>query len=175
MKDMASELTNLTAQNFAPDGDNTRLLRDAFGRFATGITVISTKTDDGVIGMTANSFSSLSLDPALVMWSPGINSSRFKHFSHAKHFAIHVLSDQQKDICEAFAKNGYAFRDIEHGLNTHGVPLIESCIARFECSHVATHPAGDHVIVIGQVNNAQVRTGRPLVFSSGNYGVIEEL
>ena len=95
--------------------------------------------------------------------------------SHAKHFAIHVLSDQQKDICEAFAKNGYAFRDIEHGLNTHGVPLIESCIARFECSHVATHPAGDHVIVIGQVNNAQVRTGRPLVFSSGNYGVIEEL
>jgi flavin reductase (DIM6/NTAB) family NADH-FMN oxidoreductase RutF len=175
MKDMASEMTNLTAQNFAPDGDNTRLLRDAFGRFATGITVISTKTDDGVIGMTANSFSSLSLDPALVMWSPGINSSRFKYFSHAKHFAIHVLSDKQKDICEAFAKNGYAFRDIEHGLNTHGVPLIESCIARFECSHVATHPAGDHVIVIGQVNNAQVRTGRPLVFSSGNYGVIEEL
>ena len=64
MKDMASKMTDQTAQNFAPDGDNTRLLRDAFGRFATGITVISTKTDDGVIGMTANSFSSLSLDPA---------------------------------------------------------------------------------------------------------------
>ena len=173
MKDMASEMTNQTAQNFAPDGDNTRLLRDAFGRFATGITVISTKTDDGVIGMTANSFSSLSLAPALVMWSPGINSSRFKHFSHAKHFAIHVLSDQQKDICEAFAKNGYAFGDIQHNLNDHGVPLIDKCLARFECRHVATHPAGDHVIVVGQVNNAQLSVDKPLAFFSGKYGTVK--
>jgi flavin reductase (DIM6/NTAB) family NADH-FMN oxidoreductase RutF len=95
MKDMED---NIGPQHFSPNSDNTRMLRDAFGRFATGVTVISTKTDDGLIGMTANSFSSLSLDPALVMWAPALNSNRFKYFAAAPHFAIHILSDQQKDI-----------------------------------------------------------------------------
>jgi flavin reductase (DIM6/NTAB) family NADH-FMN oxidoreductase RutF len=169
MKDMA----NTSPLQFRPNADNTRLLRDAFGKFATGVTIITAKTADGVIGMTANSFSSLSLDPALVMWSPAINSSRFKFFADAPHFAIHILTDQQKDICEAFAKNGHAFNEIHHTLNAHGVPLIDNCLARFECSHVATHPAGDHVIVIGQANDVTFQNGTPLAFYAGKYGTIE--
>ena len=86
MKDMAYNQAQGDAQQFSPDGENTRMLRDAFGRFATGVTVISTKTEDGLIGMTANSFSSLSLDPALVMWSPAINWSMNKVFASSASF-----------------------------------------------------------------------------------------
>jgi flavin reductase (DIM6/NTAB) family NADH-FMN oxidoreductase RutF len=171
MKDMVTQ--NAGGQNFSPDASNTRDLRTAFSRFATGVTIVSTKTKDGLIGMTANSFSSLSLDPALVMWSPAVNSSRFKYFAKAPHFAIHVLSDQQKDICEGFAKNGHAFSDFEHRLNEQGVPLIDNCLARFECSHSATHPAGDHVIVVGKVNDVTFQDGNPLAFYGGKYGTIE--
>lgn len=172
MNDMAN--TPNTTQQFSPSADNTRMLRDAFGQFATGVTVISTTTPEGgLIGMTANSFSSLSLDPALVMWSPATSSNRFKYFSHAAHFAIHVLSDQQKDICEAFARNGHAFSDVDHSLNAHGIPLIDNCLARFECSHVATHPAGDHVIVVGQAHDVTFKSGTPLAFYAGKYGTIQ--
>lgn len=167
MKDMAYQQNG--ACQFEPSAENTRQLRNAFGQFATGVTVISAKTEEGVIGMTANSFSSLSLDPALVMWSPAVQSKRFKFFSKASHFAIHVLSDLQKDICAAFAQNGFAFNEVEHTLNSHGVPLIPNCLARFECSHVATHPAGDHVIVVGQANKVEVRSGNPLTFYGGEY------
>ena len=136
MKDMA----NTSPQQFRPNADNTRLLRDAFGKFATGVTIITAKTADG---------------------------------ADAPHFAIHILTDQQKDICEAFAKNGHAFNEIHHTLNAHGVPLIDNCLARFECSHVATHPAGDHVIVIGQANDVTFQNGTPLAFYAGKYGTIE--
>jgi flavin reductase (DIM6/NTAB) family NADH-FMN oxidoreductase RutF len=166
-------MSDTSPKQFRPNADNTRLLRGAFGKFATGVTIVTAKTEDGVIGMTANSFSSLSLDPALVMWSPAISSSRFKYFENTPHFAIHLLSDQQKDICEAFAKNGHAFNEIHHSLNAHGVPLIDNCLARFECSHVATHPAGDHVIVVGQVNDVTFQDGNPLAFYAGKYGTIE--
>ena len=172
MKDMTNDLEN-GVQHFSPTADTTRLLRHAFGRFATGVTIVTAKTEDGVIGMTANSFSSLSLEPALVMWSPAIESSRFKYFATTPHFAIHILSDQQKDICEAFAKNGHAFNEIHHSLNAHGVPLIDNCLARFECSHVATHPAGDHVIVVGQAEDVTFQDGKPLAFYAGKYGTIE--
>lgn len=172
MKDMASDMTS-GIQHFSPTGENSRLLRDAFGRFATGVTVVTAKTTDGVIGMTANSFSSLSLEPALVMWAPAINSERFKYFEATPNFAIHILSDQQKNICEAFARNGRAFNKIDHRLNAHGVPLVDNCLARFECTHMATHSAGDHKIVIGQVNNVTFQNGKPLAFYAGEYGTIQ--
>ncbi|MEY8096565.1 flavin reductase family protein [Falsihalocynthiibacter sp. S25ZX9] len=161
------------SRQFTPDSDNARQLRDAFGRFSTGVTVVTVASEDGPIGMTANSFSSLSLDPALVLWSPAIGSRRYKYFANAEYFAIHILSDEDKHICEGFAKNGHAFDALEHRTNSHGVPLIESCLARFECRHVATHPGGDHVIVVGQVENVELRDGNPLTFYGGKYGKIQ--
>jgi flavin reductase (DIM6/NTAB) family NADH-FMN oxidoreductase RutF len=158
---------------FTPSADNSRLLRDAFGRFATGVTVVTATSDEGLVGITVNSFSSLSLDPAMVLWSPAKNSNRFKFFAEPKHYAIHVLSVDQKDVCEGFAKSAWSFDGLDYKLNAHGVPLIEGCLARFECAHVATHDAGDHAIVVGQVEHAEMRDGEPLAFFSGRYGRID--
>lgn len=157
---------------FAPNSENTRQLRDAFGRFSTGVTVITTVSDEGIVGITANSFSSLSLDPALVLWSPAKSSKRFKFFAQPKYFAIHVLGAENKNICERFAKHDWSFDGIDHDLNTHGVPLIRNCLARFECRHVDTYPGGDHVIVVGEVENVEMREGKPLAFYAGKYSGI---
>jgi flavin reductase (DIM6/NTAB) family NADH-FMN oxidoreductase RutF len=158
---------------FAPTPDNTRLLRDAFGRFATGVTVVTATTDDGPVGITANSFSSLSLEPALVLWSPAIGSKRFDDFANARHFAIHILADDQASVCEGFVRNKRAFDGLDMTLNDHGVPLINNCLARLECKHVATHPGGDHVIVVGEVTYAQFNDGNPLGFFGGKFGVFQ--
>lgn len=161
------------SRQFTPDADSTRQLREAFGRFATGVTVVTVASEDGPVGITANSFSSLSLDPALVLWSPSMGSRRFGYFERAAHFAIHILSDEDKYLCEGFAKNAHAFDTLTYRKNVHGVPLIENCLARFECRHVATHPGGDHVIVVGQVENVELRDGNPLTFFAGKYGKIQ--
>ena len=158
---------------FAPTPDNTRLLRDAFGRFATGVTVVTATTDDGPVGITANSFSSLSLEPALVLWSPAIGSKRFDDFANARHFAIHILADDQASVCEGFVRNKRAFEGLDMTLNDHGVPLINNCLALLECQHVATHPGGDHVIVVGEVTYAQFNDGNPLGFFGGKFGVFQ--
>ena len=158
---------------FTPTSDNTRLLRDAFGRFATGVTVVTAATDDGPVGITANSFSSLSLEPALVLWSPAKNSKRFDDFANARHFAIHILAEDQAAVCEGFARNKRAFDGLDMARNDHGVPLINDCLARFECTHVATHPGGDHVIVVGEVTYAQFNDGNPLGFFGGKFGVFQ--
>lgn len=154
---------------FVPDADNARLLRDAFGRFATGVTLITTGTDEGPMGMVANSFSSLSMDPALVMWAPARSSRRFPHFESAQHFAIHILADDQADLCNGFIKNPHAFDGFDMRVDANGVPLVENCLARFECTHFATHDGGDHVIVVGQVTKAEMKNGEPLAFFAGGY------
>jgi len=158
---------------FTPTADNTRLLRDAFGRFATGVTVVTADTDDGPVGITANSFSSLSLEPALVLWSPAKSSKRFNDFASARHFAIHILADDQAAICEGFARDKRAFDGLDLTTNDHGVPLINNCLARLECTHVATHPGGDYVIVVGEVTCALFNDGNPLGFFGGKFGVFQ--
>lgn len=158
------------AMAFRPDTENTRVLRNAFGRFATGVTVVTTQTEDGPVGITANSFSSLSLDPALVLWSPAKGSRRFPYFEQADHFAIHVLAADQGDICNGFAKSAFAFDDLDATVSAQGVPLIENCLARFECARAAIYPGGDHAIVVGQVIEAEMRDGDPLAFYAGQFG-----
>lgn len=158
------------ATAFRPDADNTRILRNAFGRFATGITVVTTNSDDGPVGITANSFSSLSLDPALVLWSPDKGSRRFPYFKEADHFAIHILAADQGEICEAFAKSAFAYQEHYGHLNEYNVPLIENCLARFECARLAAYPGGDHMIMVGQVIEAEMRDGDALAFYAGKYG-----
>ena len=156
---------------FTPSADNTRLLRDAFGRFATGVTVITTASAQGPVGITANSFSSLSLEPALVLWSPAKGSRRFDDFANAPRFAIHILAEDQAHVCEGFAGNKHAFDGLDYLTCDAGVPLINNCLARLECRHVATHPGGDHVIVVGEVIKAEINEGDALGFFAGKYGV----
>lgn len=154
---------------FAPETD-ARAFRDALGRFATGVTVITTNGPDGPAGFTANSFAALSLDPPLVLWSPAKSSSRFAIFANAPAFSIHVLAAGQADLGARFIRGGAGFADLAHHTSPQGVPQIADTLARFDCTLHATHDGGDHVIVVGLVTHVTYTTGAPLVFSQGGYG-----
>lgn len=155
---------------FTPSLETARAFRDALGTFATGVTIITCKTEAGPMAIAANSFSSLSLDPALVLWSPAKSSRRFPAFEAAHRYAIHVLKDDQIALCQTFARDGSAFEGVDYSENAHGVPLINNCLARFECTQHAIHDGGDHVIIVGEVNRVEMTDGAPLVFSNGAYG-----
>jgi flavin reductase (DIM6/NTAB) family NADH-FMN oxidoreductase RutF len=159
-----------SSTEFVPDSNDPRALRDAFGRFATGVTIVTCDSEDGPVCITANSFSSLSLDPALVMWAIDKGSKRFGYFSQAQHFAIHVLAQEQSALCYGSAKDMFALKDQGHSRNAQGVPLIPNCLARFECTLDASHDAGDHVIMVGKVARVTMRDGDALAFFKGKLG-----
>lgn len=158
------------AERFAPAPENERRLRDAFGSFATGVTVVTTCTPAGPVGMTANSFSSVSLEPALVLWCIGKQSDRFEAFSPADRYAIHVLSADQQDLSNGFARDSRYFDRIAWHEGADRIPTLDGCLSRFDCKKVAHHDAGDHVIIVGQVIGVETRLGTPLLFASGAYG-----
>ena len=157
------------ATEFKPHEGNTRILRDAFSKFVSGVTVVTTTSEEGPVGITANSFSSLSLVPALVLWSPYTGSRRFPFFENAQYFAIHILSADQEYLCYDFAKSPFGFDNTEVSYNTENVPLIENCLARFECRKRAIYPGGDHVIVVGEVEGVQMREDNALLFFDGKF------
>ncbi|MGB7316435.1 MAG: flavin reductase family protein [Planktotalea sp.] len=160
--------------SFEPGADTARAFRDALGRFATGVTVITCNSDMGPLGITANSFASVSLDPALVLWSPAKASKRFEAFTKAEHFAIHIMSDVQSGICSGFSKDGSVFDGFDWHACSKRVPLISHCLSRFECTREAVHDAGDHAIVVGRVTRVSTQAGTPLMFYSGKYGGFSE-
>ena len=149
--------------------DDPRAFRTALGRFATGVTVVTALSHEGPIGITANSFSSVSLDPALVLWSPAKASSRHDAFVAAQHFAVHVLGAEQRPICDAFVRSKFGFEGLSVISNRDNVPIIAGCLATFECKLSVVHDAGDHSIVIGEVERARERSGEPLIFASGAF------
>jgi len=157
-------------ETFTPGPENAHAFRASLGRFATGVTVVTTMTDQGPLGMTVNSFASVSLDPPLVLWSPAKASLRTVHFTQAEHYAIHVLAHDQADLCQRFARDGDRFDGLDWTPCDLGRPLIEGCIARFECQTTAVHDGGDHYIILGQVTRATTREGTPLLFSRGKFG-----
>ena len=155
---------------FIPGPETERRFRDALGQFATGVTVVTTLGPQGPVGITANSFASLSLDPPLVLWSPARASRRFGAFASARHFVIHVLGEDQFDLGRHFARDGLNFDLPGVTTNAEGLPILTDCLARFECRRHAGHDGGDHAIVVGEVLRACARIGGPLVFSAGHYG-----
>lgn len=155
---------------FSADKTDARAFRDALGRFATGITVVTIATRDGPMGFTANSFASVSLDPPLVLWSPARSSARFPFYAAARHYAIHVLGAEQAELSGRFVRGGAGFDGLPHDIGDHGVPILPDTLARFDCLQVATHDGGDHLIIIGRVLHSTARAGQPLVFSQGGYG-----
>jgi flavin reductase (DIM6/NTAB) family NADH-FMN oxidoreductase RutF len=153
-----------------PDAANARLFRDALGRFATGVTVVTIAGPDGPMGFTANSFASLSLDPALVLWSPAKASQRYPFFAAAKHYAIHVLGQHHADVPARFSRGGQGFDGLQWQPNAEGVPTLSGALARFDCAQHATHDGGDHLIIVGQVLRLALEEGEPLVFAKGRFG-----
>ncbi|MFK7871052.1 MAG: flavin reductase family protein [Roseobacter sp.] len=150
--------------SFTPDATRQQDLRAAFGEFATGVTIVTTLQGDKLVGMTANSFSSVSLEPPLVMWCPAKSSSRHTAFAAASHFAVHVLAADQEALALAFARRADAFDTVETTQTPQGVPLMPGCLARFECRTHALHPAGDHSIILGEVERVTTRPAAPLLF-----------
>jgi flavin reductase (DIM6/NTAB) family NADH-FMN oxidoreductase RutF len=155
---------------FTADTTDSRAFRDALGRFATGITVVTIPTRDGPMGFTANSFASVSLDPPLVLWSPARSAARFPFYAAARHYAIHVLGAEQSDLSGRFVRGGAGFDGLAHETDAKGVPVLPQALARFDCLQVATHDGGDHLIIVGRVLRVSARPGQPLLFSQGEYG-----
>jgi flavin reductase (DIM6/NTAB) family NADH-FMN oxidoreductase RutF len=146
-----------------------RDLRDALGRFATGVTVVTTMTPKGPLGITANSFASLSLDPPLVLWSPARTSSRFAAFEAASHFAVHVLARDQQALAQHFARIGDGFERFGFTPGLGEAPLLEGAAARLECRHAAQFDGGDHLICVGEVLRLAHDDREPLVYHRGGY------
>lgn len=140
------------------------------GSFATGVTIVTTMTDRGPLGMTVNSFASVSLDPPLVLWSPARKSARFPAFEAASHFAVHILSHDQRELADVFSKSGIeAFDDLEYTLGIGDAPLLKGCTTRFECSHAAGYDGGDHLIVVGEVLRISACDKASLLFYRGKF------
>ena len=156
--------------NFLPGAGAERAYRDALGKFGTGVTVVTAMGPEGPCGITANSFSSVSLEPALVLWSMAKSSERFEIFNNARFCAIHVLGSGQTDLARRFAKNGTAFAGLDWSQGETGAPLLEGCLSRFECELFANHDAGDHRILVNRVLRVSVADGAPLLFAGGRFG-----
>lgn len=148
---------------------DSREFRNALGNFATGVTIVTAKGENGeMVGVTASSFNSVSLDPPLILWSLDRNSSSLQIIEAASHFCVHILNESQGDECMAFAKSGAdQFSSLECGEGLGGAPLIDDCLARFECRNVVHHDGGDHVIIVGEVERFEVQDGEPLIFFRG--------
>ena len=157
-------------QSFVPGPDTSGDFRTALGRFGTGVTVVTCASEIGPLGITANSFASVSLDPPLVLWSPARFSRRFGAFSGAGHFAIHVMAAEQADICRQFSAEGDDWEGIDWVENAQGVPVIANCLSVFECETHARHDGGDHEIIVGRVERVTTRPGEALMFYQGGYG-----
>ena len=146
-------------------------LRRAFGRFATGVTVVTAVLPDGrKLGLTANSFASVSLEPPLVSWNYRCASPHLQALMDCEHFLVHVLSAEQQSLSHRMARSAddkFVGLDVEQGLG--GAPRLPGSLATFECELRQTIKAGDHVIFIGEVIHYDHTDGEPLMFVNGRY------
>ena len=159
------------AGNGTPAFDE-RQLRDALAQFATGVTVVCARgPDQRYVGFTANSFNALSLSPPLILWSLSHRSGSLAAFESAERYAVNVLSTGQVELARRFSRpHTDRFERVPFRLGWSDAPLIEGCVAWFECRHHARHRAGDHVLFIGEIVTVERARGRGLVFHHGRYG-----
>ena len=165
------QVPELAASELGPDE-----LRRALGRFVTGVTIVTCRDEHGEpIGLTANSFNALSLDPPLVLWSLRQASSTIEAFTNASHFAVNVLAADQVDLSRRFARPSSAKFDAGEWTNGQGgAPLLSGCVAVFECRRHSHHAAGDHLLFIGEVERIGGSADTPLVYHAGHYRTLSE-
>ena len=150
--------------------DSTRL-RQALGQFATGITVIATRDEqEHFIGLTVNSFNSVSLEPPLILWSLSKRSRYLATFRQCSHYSISVLAAHQQDISQRFStRHADRFQQVPHHVTELGLPLINNACAHFECRNRHQYEEGDHVIFIGLVEHCSAQGGEPLLYFNSGY------
>lgn len=160
------------AISFHPATEEGRRFREALGRFATGVTVVTALGARGPVGITANSFTSVSLEPPLVLWCAALSSQRWPAFRDAVAWAVHVLGAEQLDLCLRFTKGGEGFAGLPQTRNHDGVPVLPGAAARFDCRAHAVHEGGDHAILVGEVARVTIAgpADAPLVFAAGRFG-----
>jgi len=158
----------------APDFD-AAFFRSALGRFASGVTIITTQSHDGTqpIGLTISSFNSVSLEPPMVLWTLSNKASSGVHFERAERYTIHVLSARQLHLARQFASGPQEerFKGVAVTRAPNGAVMLDDpeCAAWFECYNLRRHEAGDHIIFIGQVERCQRSTHQPLVYHAGAF------
>ena len=146
--------------------------RTALGMFATGVTIVTARTAEGdLIGLTANSFNSVSLDPPLVLWSLSRAAASLPAFSTGSHYAINILATDQHDLARRFAARDVdRFADVAFVEGVGGAPLLAGAAATFECFNRSRYEEGDHVIFVGEVERCSHRAGAsPLLFHGGKF------
>ena len=154
---------------------DTRQFRSALGGFPTGVAVITTITAAGEpVGITINSFSSVSLEPPLVLWSLVTTSPSLVHFALGRRHVIHVLAHDQEELATRFASRiPDKFSGIPHTIAGDNIPRFDECVATFECTTRTLHVEGDHVIVIAHVERIDQRARDPLLFCGGKFAVLD--
>jgi len=146
--------------------------RSALGMFATGVTIVTARSASGApVGLTANSFNSVSLQPPLVLWSLARSAGSMPAFERGSHYAINILAADQRELAERFAsKSTDRFADLEFRDGAGGAPVIHGAAAVFECFNRSRYEEGDHVIFVGEVERCSWRRGaQPLIFHGGQY------
>ncbi|WP_081847966.1 flavin reductase family protein [Microbulbifer sp. HZ11] len=151
--------------------ERARALRDTLGQFATGVTVVTTLDAAGQpVGMTVNSFNSVSLDPALILWSIDRGSLSYSAFTECERFVVHVLKGDQQHVSNLFAGRGAdKFGQVKWHRGAEGIPQLDDCAALFHCRRAQNIAGGDHTILLGEVLEFSAAGGEPLVFHRGRY------
>lgn len=146
--------------------------RSALGSFVTGVTIVTARAKDGEpVGLTANSFNSVSLDPPMVLWSLALSSHSMPVFREATSWAVHILAAGQEEMSQRFATRGVdKFEGLGDADGPEGAPLIEGCAARFGCRARFEYEGGDHAIFLGEVVDFDRSEADPLVYHGGSYG-----
>lgn len=154
-----------------------RDFRTALGSFATGVTIITAKSTDGLlVGLTCNSFASVSLNPAMVLWSLGIHSPSMAVFQEASHFTVNVLGASQSALANQFARSGTEkFSGVAWHPGLGGAPVLEGCVAHFQCRNASRYYGGDHAIFLGAVEAYAHTHDEPLLFVRGGFGRFEHV
>jgi flavin reductase (DIM6/NTAB) family NADH-FMN oxidoreductase RutF len=153
-----------------------RDLRNALGSYGTGVTVVTSgNSKSRLVGVTANSFTSVSLDPPIVLWSLVSTSPSLEVFDQSGRFVINVLALHQIDLSKQFSKTlSDKFAGVEFKEGLDGLPVIQNCVATFECKTIQRTVVGDHVLFLGQVENYVYESKTPLLFCQGNYVQVAE-
>lgn len=149
-----------------------REFRAALGMFATGVTIVTARAANGdLVGLTANSFNSVSLEPPLVLWSLSSSAMSMSALSTVTHYAINILGANQHDLAVRFASKGLdRFADVAYEVGLAGAPLLSGAVARFECFNRSRYTEGDHVIFVGEVERcSHIKGASPLLFHGGRF------
>ncbi|OIK10747.1 oxygenase [Bacillus sp. MUM 116] len=154
---------------------NQDLFKQIMGDYPTGVTIVTTTKEDGTpVGLTVNSFASVSLEPLMVLWSIDHRSSLLKDFKEGGKFAVHVLAEEQVELCKTFAtKHDDRFSTCDWKLSSNGLPIIDGALGVFECKTFKDIEAGDHTVFIGEVTDLQINKGKdPMLYHRRNFGPI---